>query len=119
MTRWILFFITIGLGAAGGMFYGWWVNPVKNVETGPSALRADYKVDYVLMVAEAYQGEQNLSLAASRLALLGDENPVESVATAIEIATTQIRYSEPDVAVMRSLAEALESWSPAQGVTNP
>jgi hypothetical protein len=38
---------------ARGLLYGWMVNPVRYVNTTPDTLRADYQLDYVLMVAEA------------------------------------------------------------------
>ncbi len=72
MSRWIRFFLVIAIGAAGGLFYGWVINPVKYVDTTPDTLRIDYKSDYVLMVAESYGADGDLALAARRLALLGD-----------------------------------------------
>ena len=65
------------------MFYGWVANPVRYVDTTPDSLRSDYKADYTLMVAEVYQQEQNIGLAARRLGLLGDESPVISVRAAL------------------------------------
>jgi len=39
MARWIRFFLAIAVGIAGGLFYGWWVNPVEYVNTSPDTLR--------------------------------------------------------------------------------
>ena len=36
------------------MFYGWVVNPVEYIDIAPESPRVDYKTDYVLMTAEAY-----------------------------------------------------------------
>jgi hypothetical protein len=112
MRRWLLFFIVIAVGAAVGMLYGWVINPVKYVDTAPDSLRMDYKTDYVLMVAEAYRLENNLNLAARRLALLGTDTPEETVSKALEFAR-QIGYNEADIALIQSLAEGLKTWNPS------
>ena len=83
MSRWILFFITIALGFGAGLYYGWRIDPVEYVDTEPDSLRADYQADYVLMVAEAYQGDGDLELARTRLKALASQPPAEIVAAAI------------------------------------
>ncbi len=118
MGRWVRFLIAIAIGAAAGMYYGWVINPVEYVNTAPDSLRFDYKTDYVLMVAEAYQVENSPGLAARRLALLGSDPPLESVTLAINNAT-QIGYDLADLALMRNLAEALQTWNPNQEAPAP
>jgi hypothetical protein len=112
MGRWIGFFLAILVGALATMFYGWFINPVKLVDTTPSSLRIDYKSDYVLMVAEAYSVEGDPTQAVQRLALLSGQAPLEIVREAILFAEKQ-GYTDTDVALMRSLAAALETWNPA------
>ncbi len=58
----------IGIGI--GLTYGWVINPVVYTDVTPDALRADYRADYVLMVAEAYQSDQNPETAARRIAMI-------------------------------------------------
>ena len=94
------------------MLYGWVINPVKYVDTAPDSLRMDYKTDYVLMVSEAYRLENNLNLAARRLALLGTDTPEETVLKALEFAS-QIGYNESDIALIQSLADGLKTWNPS------
>lgn len=116
MVRWLLFFIAIALGAAAGLYYGWVMNPVEYTDTTPDSLRIDYKADYVLMVAEAYQAEKDLEMAAGRLNLLGIVPPAETVARAIIFASTvQPPYSQTDLALMQTLARDLQSLKPAVG----
>ena len=112
MGRWILFFITIAIGAAAGLYYGWAVNPVRYVDVTPNTLATDYKTDYVLMVAEAYRADADLDQAMHRLAFLGDPVPLQSVINAIDYAE-QAPYADSDLAMMRSLADALRAWNPA------
>ena len=112
MGRWIRFFLAIGLGIFAGLAYGWWLNPVEYVDTTPDTLRIDYRSDYVLMVAEAYTAENDLAKAVYRLALLGERPPVETVREAILFFENE-NYPDADIALMRSLASALQGWNPA------
>jgi hypothetical protein len=112
MLRWLLFFITVALGLAAGLYYGWVINPVEYVNTTPDSLRADYKADYVLMVAESYNANGDLNLASQRLALLGDTPPVEVVDNAILFAVKN-NYNQADVTLMQRLADTIRTMNPA------
>jgi hypothetical protein len=118
MSRWIAFLIAIAIGAAAGMLYGWVINPVEYVDTAPNSLRVDYKTDYVLMVAEAYTLDQDVSLAARRLAALGDVSPGEHLDDALAFAV-QNNYPQPDLLLMRNLAEMLDAWNPNLDIPAP
>jgi len=118
MKRWLFFFAMIALGAAGGLYYGWVINPVRYVDTTPDTLREDYKTDYVLMVAEAYHADHDLGLAVRRLALLGDIRPADRLAQATLFAVEN-GYSQADLALMQQLADDLQAWNPALGAPNP
>lgn len=109
MARWIRFFIAILVGVGLGLLYGWLVNPVKYVDTTPDTLRIDYKTDYVLMVAEAYQLEGNPELAVRRLALLGETPPAEMVYQAILFAQ-KTNYTDNDLTTMQALMGALQAY---------
>lgn len=100
------------------MYYGWVLNPVDYVDTAPDSLRYDYKTDYVLMVAEAYQVENSLGLAVRRLALLGADSPQEIVNQALSIAKG-IEYSLADQALMEKLYQDLLTWNPSQEIPVP
>jgi hypothetical protein len=111
MSRWIRFLIAIIIGAGLGLLYGWAVSPVEYVDTSPDSLRIDYKSDYVLMVAEAYQIEADMALAVRRLALLGSDPPTETVRQALLFAESQ-GYTDADVALIRKMLRDLETWNP-------
>jgi hypothetical protein len=118
MSRWMLFLIVILIGAAIGMAYGWMINPVEYVDTSPDALREDYKTDYVLMVAETFHAEANIGLAARRLAMLGDNQPIDIVTRAIQYGE-QNQYSAADLGLMGDLQEALRTWNPSLEIPAP
>jgi hypothetical protein len=118
MSRWTKFLIAVILGAAAGLFYGWVVNPVEYVDIAPESLRTDYKTDYVLMVAEAYQVDDDLGLAVRRLALLGSSTPSDIVANALKYALDH-EYAAQDIALLQSLGEDLLTWNPNMEIPTP
>jgi hypothetical protein len=118
IIRMILFLVMIVIGLGIGIYYGWMVNPVRYVNTTPDTLRYDYKADYALMVAEVYQNEQNLTLAARRLALMGSDSPGRTVQRAI-MDGRDIGYSAHDLELLEKLSFDLQIWSPDPGEAAP
>jgi hypothetical protein len=118
MSRWTKFLIAVLFGAAAGLFYGWVVNPVEYVEITPRSLRVDYKTDYVLMVAEAYQVDRDEGLAVRRLAELSSDAPAEIVTTALNYAL-QNGYSPQEMSLLQSLGNDLLTWNPNLEVPTP
>jgi len=118
MSRWTKFLIAVFLGVAAGLIYGWVVNPVEYVDIAPESLREDYKTDFVLMVAEAYQVDKDLGVAVRHLALLGSSAPTEIVANALNYAL-QHDYGSQDLTLFQALGEALLSWNPNMEVPTP
>ena len=104
--RWMLFFVSIFVGLGGGLIYGWFINPVQYVDTTPDKLRADFKADYVLMVAEGYSRHRNLDWARRYLALLGDP-PDQVVEEALNQAVMVLGYGSEDLHLMRTLLQDL------------
>jgi len=73
----VLFALLAGLGL--GLVYSWVISPTRIIDSEPIALRADFKDDYRSAIAAAYAGTGNLARAQSRLALLGDPDPIEAL----------------------------------------
>lgn len=118
MSRWLRLALAAALGIAIGLFYGWVVDPVEYIETTPASLREDYRVDYVLMVAEAFRAEGDAEMAARRLAILGSDPPASLASAAHEVARG-MGFAESDLQQMQALAEALQAWQPVPGVNTP
>lgn len=121
MTRILGFVVAVLLGIAAGLALGWLALPAvpalstPGASSAPESLRIDYKADYVLMVAETYQSDKDLNLAAARLALLGDPSP-EAIANQTVVWANQAGYTTDDLRRMADLATALRAWvPPAQG----
>jgi hypothetical protein len=118
MSRWLRFFIVVAIGFGIGLLYGWVIEPVEYVDTSPETLRADYQADYVLMVAEAYQTEQDIKAAVERLAFLGFSPPVTLVERAMAYAV-QAGYAPSDLAILRALSDALMATTGIEGNAQP
>ncbi|MBN1304022.1 MAG: hypothetical protein JXA13_06265 [Anaerolineales bacterium] len=112
MPKWSFFLIAFIVGLTAGLVYGWVINPVEFIDTTPETLREDYRTDYILMVAEAYQGEQDIQQAAQRLAIFGSQAPSRIVTTAYQQAQ-QYQYTEADLQLIQELASDLENWTAA------
>lgn len=100
----------IGLvaGVGLGLLIGWRLWPVNYTNTAPYQLRQDYRNDFVLMTAAAYQVERDLDAARERLALVDAEAPERPVVELTETLIAEGGRSE-DVAVLVELAEALDA----------
>jgi hypothetical protein len=96
------------VGVVIGLVYGWMINPVTYVNTTPDNLRSDYKADYVLMVAEIFQAEQNLPMAERRLELLGDDAALRQVQRAI-VTAQELGYNSRDLETLGRFSTALQS----------
>ena len=110
--------IGFALGAGLAVLYGWVARPLEYVDTTPDSLRQDYRTDYVLMVAEAYSADQDLTLAQVRLAALGPLAPDEYVTQAIDYAIEQ-SFSRAEHERLNVLAIALRTLPQPGGIGPP
>lgn len=116
-SNWIKIIIALTIGIVLGLIYGWVIQPVQYTDVTPNILRADYRADYVLMVAEAYQNEYDSELSARRLAILGSESPAQIVADTINYAT-QNGFTQNELTLLQSLLTAMQTYQP-QGNSAP
>jgi len=102
----------IVLGLALGILVGWWLWPVTYTNTSPTALRTDYRDDYILMTAAAFEVDHDVDNARARLEHLDSEEPG---APAAELAERLIENDgkEEDIARLARLARAFGANSPS------
>jgi hypothetical protein len=112
-NRWLFILLTLTIGIALGIAYGWYVDPVDFFDLTPDTLREDYKADYVLMTAEAYRVEQDPGLAARRLAIFGGKSPSTIAADGLDYARSN-GFSDADLILIQELVTALQAWSGIQ-----
>lgn len=105
------------LGLIFGLAYAWLVNPVVNKNTDPASLAAPYKNTYRDIIAQTYRETGDLARAASRLALLEDPDPVESLGAQAQQALAEGKSEEAYALAL--LASALQSGEPAQAEPLP
>lgn len=100
------------LGLALALFYAWVLSPVQYTDTAPDTLRADYKNDYVVMIARGYLADGNLEAAKLRLAPLKLDNPGDFIA---RLTGSEIQRGAPldDLRALSALSTALGGIPPA------
>jgi hypothetical protein len=116
-SNWIKIFIAALIGIALGLVYGWVLAPVQYTDVTPNILREDYRADYVLMVAESYQSEQDPETAARRLAILASEPPAQIVTSTLEYATNN-GFTQNEILLLQGLLTAMQTYQP-QGINTP
>jgi len=109
-SRWVFIVLALLAGIGIGVAYGWVIDPVDYFDLTPDTLRADYKADYVLMVAEAYRSEQDPGLAARQLAVFGSQSPADIAASGLAYARSS-GSPDTDIVLMQELVTALQAWS--------
>ena len=112
-TRWLFIIIALLAGIGIGLTYGWIINPVDFFDLTPDTLRADYKTDYVLMVAETYHIDQDPGLAARRLAIFGSQSPSAIASQGLEYARSN-GFADADISLIQELVTAMQAWSGIQ-----
>jgi hypothetical protein len=112
IPRWAISAIAILIGLGLGLLYGWVLDPVKFVDTTPDSLRADYRTDYVLMIAEAYHADRDAEAAVRRLAVLGSDPPSSLARQALQTAQ-RLGYAGNDVSRLQELSLAMQAYQPA------
>lgn len=109
--------LALVIGITLGLLYGWVIEPVEYTNVTPSVLREDYRVDYVLMTAEAYQTDFDSDAAARRLALFGGNSPAATVSAALDYANRNA-FSTEEIAALQDLLTAMQTYQPEE-IPNP
>jgi hypothetical protein len=116
-SNWIKIVLAAVIGIALGIVYGWIIDPVEYIDASPDILRADYRADYVLMVAEAHQGQPDPEVSARRLAILGSESPAQIVESTLDYASNN-GFTQDEIILLQGLLTAMQTYQP-QGNNSP
>ena len=106
----LLFGLLVGLAAS--LYYAWEIAPVQYVDNSPHALRGGDAHDYLLLIAQTYVVEQDISRAHLRLGTLALEEPAQFVAGRAE-EMIAAGFNTADIRAMAVLAQALGATTPA------
>ena len=97
----------VGIGA--GLAFGWMMMPPAAPRNAPlGSLRADFKTDLVLMVAEEFQTAPDSMQALTQLDKLDESNPITLLGNRIQYAQA-IGYPEEDLKLMRDLLNSIDA----------
>jgi hypothetical protein len=103
------------LGFALGVGYGWIVHPPEFQGAGPNSLRAEYRGEYLLLIASSYQTTNDLDRARSRLAAFPGMDAAQLGALAQQVAASG--GGEQTAHDLAWLALALGKQGPAAGAS--
>lgn len=112
MPRWLKAILITILGVGAGLAYGLVVAPVEYVDTTPASLRADFRTDYVLMVAERFHADRDQAGAVRRVSILAAGSPASMCSDAISFARAS-SYAARDLQLLEELNRAMQTLSPA------
>jgi len=116
--RWAVPLAGLVLGLVLGLVYSWAIDPVQLINTYPGVLRADYRHDWVQLVAMSYVADGDLNRAQARLASLDQDDVAAALRTLIEEEAAAGQSSD----VMRdlsTLALSLNVHTPAMFIYEP
>lgn len=104
-------FLVTGLvfGLLAGFIFAWIIWPPRVDTIGPSDLEEQYKAEYRLMVALAYASSGDLGRAQARIALVGDNDPVRTLASQAQIALANTA-TQREARALASLATDLQTF---------
>ncbi len=107
--RFIFFFLAILIGVGAGLAFGWTMMPPAAPRNAPlGSLRADFKTDLVLMVAEDFQTRPDSMQALTQLDKLDEGDPITLLGNCIQYAQG-IGYPEEDLKLMQNLLNSIDA----------
>jgi len=112
-ARLIGFVVAILLGVAGGLVLGWLYIPTEITTTSLQDLRADYKTDYVLMVAETYATDGDVQHALDLLTKINPDSALRTVQQGL-LTAQQLGYEDWEMRYMADLEIGIRNYT-AQG----
>lgn len=107
----LVFLVGLGLGALGGMAFGWLL-PILDVSAGVDKLHPAYKAEYVLMVGAAYAVDGDWDQAEERLGALAEPDPAAFIVLLAEQYIAEGRNPD-DIRNLVRLAGRLGYTTPA------
>jgi hypothetical protein len=116
----LVLFVGVAIGLLGGLVYAWGVEPVEVVDVGPWMMGADYRQEWVRLVALSYVADGDLERARWRLSRESAPEDIafapEDIAAAMEALIDEYAAAGRSAETMRRLtvlAQALGVQTPA------
>ena len=111
MKSWqvILLLGILVLGVIAGLVYGWLIDPVEYIDTSINSLSIDYQTDLVLMTAEVYSTDSDITTAIQKLSLVRSADIKGLMVNSVEYAR-QMNFSTQDIEKLILLRSAVEVY---------
>jgi len=107
--RFFFFFLAILIGLGAGLAFGWTMMPPAAPTNAPlGSLRADFRTDLVLIVAEDFQTDPNSMQALTQLDKLDEGDPITLLGDSIQYAQS-IDYPAEDLKLMQDLLNSIDA----------
>ena len=106
------------MGLVAGLAISLYFYPARYSNSEPAALSEEYRSEYRRLIAEAYQADGNLPRAQARLALLRDNDPVQSLAAQAQRVLAE-GGSPDDARPLAALAQVLSGGAPVLASPSP
>ena len=74
----------LAIGLALGLLIAWVISPVQYTDTSPSSMRTEFKDQYRVAIAMAFNATGNLERAQARLSLVGDQEILQALISQAE-----------------------------------
>lgn len=116
MIRFLLsFFVALVIGLAIGGYLGWVQFPVRYTDSSADRLAQRYKDEYTVMIANAYQNDNDLNSAFERMRLIG----VENLPAYVQDTTERFITNSSDVNDIRALVALSEGLGRLTPIMQP
>lgn len=114
LLRFFIFLFGVASGVGLGLFLGWVAWPTEFTDADPTLLAEQYRYDYVVMIAAAYQAEGDIQTAGQRLrtAFLDSSEPFQDY-LAFTVEAILSGRNDQDLRQLVHLASDLGLRSPA------
>lgn len=105
------------IGLILGIFYGWVVNPTRYVDISPEALHPDQKKQYLLLVAESYQANEDIGRSYYRIKQMMDPVNIDELREMLLEMESDPDYTE-QFEVVRNFINDLDNYLKQQNPDN-
>lgn len=113
------FYLITGLviGLLIGIFYGWVINPTRYIDITPQSLHVDFQKQYILLIAQSYQVNEDIGRSYSRILQISDPVDMDSLRTLLLEMESDPEYA-PYFDTMRTLINDLERYIQGVPISN-
>ena len=100
------------IGLLLGIFYGWVINPTRYVDISPQSLLTDQKKQYMLLISQSYQANEDIGRSYARIKQMMDPVDMDQLRTMLLSMEMDTNYRD-QFEVMRNFINDLDIYTQA------